>query len=652
MRTGLALSLLGLVASEKPVTKIVKLLKEIEGELKGEIENDQTSFDKMQCWCKKTVKNTEEGIETAKTCIADETSSIESNTGKSANAAAAAAGLKEDIENDQATLKSATEQREKAAAEFAAAEQELTKAISALKGALTVLKKHQSFLQTPDASMLSEHTAMSLRRNVESFAQKHQDRITISEKATIEKFLQQPSYGAYSNQSGAIFGILGNMLDQFSQDLKEARDEEANGASAFAEQKKLLKAKLAGAEEQLAAKNEAKAEADSAKAASEEKLRECQTAEEDLTKTLRETKTFCADNKAEFAERSEARSNELEAIGKAIAFLDSPEAFAKFNKAFSFVQVSTRSMKSRANRALNALNGAGNSDLMQPLIQLVQEQALARTGAKVDFSKVIVKIDDLVKQLKVEIEKNTADKDACVADINAKTQELTATKNTVGKLQTKVQKLEQTIADLTSELEDNAKEKEELEASMKTAGENRAIDNANFQKATKENKEAVAVLKKAKEVLAPIFGESLLQAPAKPAGFSKYEKNAGGARVIGMLDDIIGDTQKAIEVAQATENAAQKDYETFQKDSNDTLDALAKETATLKGQKGDAEADLAATNEDLSNEIQNAQDQETALNARKEACKFLMDNFDVMQNAKKTEIEALNEAKAFLKGMK
>jgi len=29
-----------------------------------------------------------------------------------------------------------------------------------------------------------------------------------------------------------------------------------------------------------------------------------------------------------------------------------------------------------------------------------------------------------------------------------------------------------------------------------------------------------------------------------------------------------------------------------------------------------------------------------------------MDNFEIMQNAKKTEIEALNEAKAFLKGMK
>ncbi len=235
---------------------------------------------------------------------------------------------------------------------------------------------------------------------------------------------------------------------------------------------------------------------------------ECQNAEEDLTKTLRESKTFCADNKAEFAERSESRNAELEAVGKAIAFLDSPEAFAKFNKAFSFVQVKTQ-QRSKINRALSALNNAGNSDLMQPLIQLVQEQALAKTGQKVDFSKVIVKIDDLVNELKAEIEKNTADKDACVADINAKTQELTGTKNTVGKLQTKVQKLEQTIADLTAELEDNAKEKEEMEASMKTAGENRAIDNANFQKATKENKEAMAVLKKAKEVLAPIFGEFL-----------------------------------------------------------------------------------------------------------------------------------------------
>lgn len=229
---------------------------------------------------------------------------------------------------------------------------------------------------------------------------------------------------------------------------------------------------------------------------------------------------------------------------------------------------------------------------------------------------------------------------------------MTATKNQVEKLQGKVAKLEQTIADLTSELEDNAKEKEELEAAIKTAGENRAIENANFQREVKEDQEAIAVLKKAKEVLAPIFGESLLQQPAKPAGFNKYNQNSGGGKVMGMLQELIGDTQKSIEVAQATENAAQKDYETFQKDSNDSLDALASETAQMKGQKGDAEADLASTNEDLSNEIQSAQDQDTALNARKVECKFLLDNFEVMQNAKTQEIEALNEAMAFLKGMK
>ncbi len=175
----------------------------------------------MQCWCKKTIKQTEEGIETAKTCIADETSSIESNTGKSANAAAAAKGLEEDIQADQETLKAATEKREKEAADFAAAEEELTKAVSALKGALTVLKKHQSFLQAPETPVLSDYEAMTVRRNVETFASKHQDRMTPAEKQTMEQFLQQPSYGAYSNQSGAIFGILGNMLDQFSQDLKE-----------------------------------------------------------------------------------------------------------------------------------------------------------------------------------------------------------------------------------------------------------------------------------------------------------------------------------------------------------------------------------------------------------------------------------------------
>jgi len=166
-------------------------------------------------------------------------------------------------------------------------------------------------------------------------------------------------------------------------------------------------------------------------------------------------------------------------------------------------------------------------------------------------------------------------------------------------------------------------------------------------------------LEQAKAVLAPVFAESLLSLSAntvsllqaqKPAGFADYE-TSGGARVMKMMDMIIEDTKKNMAVLQTEENAAQKSYEKFHKDANDALDALASEITSLTHQTGDLEAEIATNDVDLKNTQHERDDSATALDAKKSTCKFLMDNFTIMQDAKKQEIEALNEAKAFLNGM-
>ncbi len=63
--------------------------------------------------------------------------------------------------------------------------------------------------------------------------------ITPSQRRNLEQFIQQPSFGAYQSQSGEIFGILNNMKDEFTSDLKEERDMEAQSVETYAKGKQI-----------------------------------------------------------------------------------------------------------------------------------------------------------------------------------------------------------------------------------------------------------------------------------------------------------------------------------------------------------------------------------------------------------------------------
>lgn len=663
--------------AENPVTKVVHLLKEIEKELKVDAEKDEDAFTKMQCWCKKTISETETGITKSEECMNTEQGSIENNTGKNANNKAEADGLEKDIEQDQNDLADAIKAREKGRADFVQTQRELEAAISSLKGAITVLKKHQggAFLQTGKnpASLITSDMATDLKKHALSlFTTRHESELTPTQKNKVESFLSAPSFGAYSSQSGEIFGILESMLDTMVSDLKSAQADEAKDTETFQKTKALLEDRILANGGALDEKNGAAAEAAAKKAASQEKLAKCTAQNEQLTAFLQETKTSCDDNKTEYNSRSTARNDELGAIGQAITVLDSPEAFAKFQKAFAFAQVNSVTQKSmnssvtNARRALTSLSKSHKAlsqktkkQVVNPVMQLIQEAVKAKTGAKVDFTQIIAKIEDLVKELKSEVNQNIKDRDACVKDINDRELNLQDLDNTISKLTSKGEQLQADLDQTIAELDEAQTTKKETMESVAEAGANRAIDNADFVKAHSEATQAVQVLDTAKAVLAPVFGESLLELSRhtlgllqeqKPQGFADYQVS-GGAKVMKMIDTIIEDTKKNMAVLQTEENAAQAAYEKFHKNANDALDALNSEITTLTHQKGDLEAEKAQNEVDLADTQHERDDSHTAYEAKKSSCKFLMDNFEIMQKAKKEEVAALNEAKAFLNGM-
>merc|ERR1719478_1068271 len=67
---------------ERPVAKVVGMLKDMQTTLQEEAENDQELYDKMVCWCETNDKEKTQAIATAGQQIKDLTAAIEEYTSK------------------------------------------------------------------------------------------------------------------------------------------------------------------------------------------------------------------------------------------------------------------------------------------------------------------------------------------------------------------------------------------------------------------------------------------------------------------------------------------------------------------------------------------------------------------------------------------
>merc|ERR1719298_285952 len=138
-------------AKNRPVSKVITLLKDMMAQMEKEAEEDEEIYEKMACWCETNDKEKTKAIADAEARIEDLTSSIEEMTAASARLNAEIKNLEKEVAKNQAALDKATAIRQKQLAEFNEEEKDALESISALKSAVTVLSKHNSFVQLPSS---------------------------------------------------------------------------------------------------------------------------------------------------------------------------------------------------------------------------------------------------------------------------------------------------------------------------------------------------------------------------------------------------------------------------------------------------------------------------------------------------------------------
>merc|ERR1719373_1062188 len=179
-------------AKNRPVSKVITLLKDMLKQLEKEAEEDEEIYDKVACWCETNDREKTKAIADAEAKIADLTVRIEELTAASARLNTEIKNLEKEVAANQEALDQATAIREKQLAEFNAEEKDLLESISALKAAITVLAKHHggSLVQLPRSHLLG--LAATLQHEMQKHAALLQGVLSRSERKAIAGFIQAP----------------------------------------------------------------------------------------------------------------------------------------------------------------------------------------------------------------------------------------------------------------------------------------------------------------------------------------------------------------------------------------------------------------------------------------------------------------------------
>lgn len=654
---------------ERPVMKVVRLLQDMQAQLQKDLDDDKAVHELLSCWCKTNDQEKTAAIDLGEQKVEQLKATMSEMAAKIVELKAKRKATMDEMYSDQKALDTATALRMKETQAFHGEETALLDAVNAAKQAIVVLSKHNPELAQLRA--LAKHlqevrivdlvsASTSLRRTQQDMLKQFLQRASAASSSS--SFLRIPGFQSYAPKSGQIFGILKQMLADFKESLSEAQAKELQAKEEYQALKAAKLEEIEAAKKAVEAMDVQMADATEKEVQAAQELEDVEAQLGMDREFLAKLKKKCTESDAEYDTRVKDRTEEIIAVQDTIKILNSDEAFDNFDKTVNTAFLQTASVSSseeqlRRQRAAQVLREADMLSLA--------------TAAELDaFTKVKEAIDKMVVELKTQQADEVKQRDWCKDELANNDRETAAADDKKVSLEMKIADLEKTIETLKADIESTKASIAEVQVQMKKSSEIREGENADYQQTVTDHRLTQMILDKAlarmQEVYAFLENGAAQQPGAPhietsgnhtdpgngPARFTKYEKHAGGSRVVQMLKTIIADSKKTENDAIASEEDAQTAYETFMKDSNKGISAslgkINRMTAALASSKESlslAETDLKGTMEELQGLSSMAGDLH-------KSCDFLLKNFDARQQARSAEIEALGEAKAILSGSK
>jgi len=196
----------------------------------------------------------------------------------------------------------------------------------------------------------------------------------------------------------------------------------------------------------------------------------------------------------------------------------------------------------------------------------------------------------------------------------------------------------------------------DMEVALKQAGENRKADNQLYQQSISDQRATIAVLNMAAARLKKFYTPGALvqihahaAPPPKPSA-NAYEKGENAGGVMQMLATIVSDAQGVEAELEINEQNEQKNYAEFVASTTASIQADRDATVQKQEQSAQASGEKSETEEaQLANDGSLAELNQL-LTATHTDCDWILKYFDIRQQSRKDEMNAIEEAKAILSG--
>jgi hypothetical protein len=692
-----AIAALGFVAAAEtgvnPIRKVVTLMQEMQKEVEAEGEAEAALFKKFDCYCKGNTDKLKEQGSSSSAAAEEASAKAKAETSEKKQVDEDLAGAKKDRAAAKEDLAKAQALRTKEANLYAETNADALANLDATTQAISALEKGMgaSFMQTAVGS------------KVKAIIEKQAENMDVDDKETISAFLE--AGGDYQPASGQIVGILKNMKDEMEKAIGEAKSAEDSAISSFGELKGAKQKEIAATTDAIESLTKRSGELavsivqnkNAAKDASEEAA--------DAAEFLANLKTSCATKEEEWAGRQATRADELEAISKAIAILNEDDALDLFKKtlktpktvvtqAAAFLQKSEgkASELSQVRAQISALKGnklSAGVALMQNAM-LGQIKSMQKSG-KVDFSKVLKMIDDMVALLVKEQSDDEKSKEWCNVEFDTSDDEKKKLTGEVKSLDSAIAEKKDNIAALSADVAALNEKVASLDKTVAEATAQRKSENAEFTSTLQANNMAIQLIGKAKNKLLQFYNPDLAtsetpvqkslgdqladgsyndnqmtQAAAVPAfvqlasssktaqpatwegSYGKKDQKSGS--IMALMDKLAGELKTEVKESEMEEKESQKDYEELLGEAQKTRADDVKTTADKSAAKADEEVALTETKRTHALTSTALAENATYIADLHKQCDFIVATFEERREARTNEVEGLKKAKAVLSG--
>jgi len=500
-----------------PVRKVIQMLTDMSATAKKENNEEEVAFSAFTTWCtQETVdlsnqisKNTEQ-IETLEAEVGKLESDIEAlGTG--------IAKLQNDVATYGANKKGETLQRGKDREAFLDESKDYAESVDALERAIVVLQK-QSYDRTgAEAALLQVAAQERLPERERKVVQAFISMMTGSTGKEEPDFMSYdaPEANAYEFQSGNIIALLKKLKDDFRSKLSQCQKEEMNSKHAYDMIVQDISDSIENSEKEIQDKTAVKERKEQKAAVDKKHLEATITMKNENGKTLAATQTECREKKLSFQEKQNLRTEEIQAMEKAIEILSSPEVLGHAEKhlglaqsklATAFVQLAGQSSAAEhgPHRRLRDFLVTEGRRLRSQRLGLLAQKLAANP-----FTKVKALIESLITRLLEEANQDAQHEGFCNTEMGKSKITRTRLSEEIDGLTAAVDEGKATIARLGQTVAELMQEVAELTKSMAEATTLRANEKATNAATTEDAQQAQKAVQAATAVLKEFYAKAL-----------------------------------------------------------------------------------------------------------------------------------------------